>query len=200
MLKLEAKIRQEKGKKVKKLRKEGILPAVLYGPSLKPMNLEVDKKEFEKIYEKAGESSLISLEVKGKEYPVLIHQIQRDPIKEEILHVDFYHPSAKKKVEARVPLVFEGVAPAVKELGGTLIKNLSEVHLKGLAKNLPREIKINLGKLKNFEDLITVADLKLPPGVEVKERKEEIIAHVLPPEKEEKEEEKVEETAPLEKP
>jgi large subunit ribosomal protein L25 len=207
-LKISAKIRKEKGKKLKTLRKRGVLPAVLYGPKIKNLNLEIETKEFEKILEKAGESSLISLELKDeklkdKEFLVLIHDVQRDPLTQKPIHVDFYQPILKEKIEAKIPIIFEGEAPAVKEFGGTLVKNISEIEVRATPQNLPREIKVNISNLKKFEDAILVSDLKLPKGVEVKRAKDEVIARVLPPEKMEEEivkpvEEKIEEAGKVE--
>lgn len=183
-LKLRAKIRKEKAKKI---RKEGKIPAILYGPRLENVNLAVEEKEFEKVLKEAGESSLISLEVENgekKEYLVLIHDFQKDPVTDKIIHIDFFQPSLKEKVEAKVPLVFEGEPPAVK-MGGTLVKFMTEIEVKATPEKLPREIKVNLEKLKDFENVIVVGDLPLPKGVEVKRAKEEAIARVLPLEKEE---------------
>ncbi len=204
MLFLSAKVRNKIGKAVKKIRKEGIIPAILYGPKLKNIPLEINLKEFEKVFEVAGESSLISLEIEKKKTPVLIHEVQRDPLTGKPIHVDFYQPSLKEEIEARVALVFEGEAPAVKELGGTLIKNISEIEVKALPQNLPHEIKVNISQLKTFDDNILVKDLKLPEGVKILRNPEEIVAFVSQPEKVEEElvkpiEEKVEEVKKVEK-
>jgi len=205
MLSLKAKIREKVGKGLKELRKNKVLPAVLYGPEIKNLSLEVNEKEFEKVYGEAGESSLISLEVgenPPKKWQVLIHQTARDPLKGKFLHVDFYHPSSRKEVEAEIPLVFEGEAPAVKEMGGTLVKEIQVVEVKGLAQNLPREIKVDVGRLKRFEDRISIGDLKVPEGIKILRESDEMVANVAPPveeeeevpaEEAEKEEEKAEE-------
>lgn len=200
MLVLLAKIRKTLGRKVKNLRKKGLLPAVLYGPKVKNLALQVDLKEFEKVYKAAGESSLISLEVERgkKKTPVLIHDLKLDPVSEKPIHVDFYQPSLEEEIEAKVPLVFEGESLAVKELGGTLVKNITEVEVKALVQNLPHEIKVNLKPLKTFNDNILIKDLILRPGVKILKEPEEIVATCLPPEKVEEElkkplEEKVEE-------
>jgi len=208
MLTLSAKIRKDIGKKVKDLRKKGILPAVLYGFGIKNLSLEIDLKEFEKVYEEAGESSIVKLKIKNpkakiEEMSVLIKEVVRDPLTEKFLHVDFYQPRLKEEVEATVQLVFEGAAPAVKDFGGTLIKNFSEVKVKALPLNLPKEIKINIGKLKTFEDNILISDLELPTGVKILKEPKEIVASVSPPEKVEEElekpiEEKVEEVEKVE--
>ena len=204
MLSLSAKIRKDLGRKVKKLRKKGILPGVLYGPKVKATPLEINLKEFEKIYKEAGESSLISLEIEGKKSPVLIHEVARDPLTEKPTHVDFYQPRLEEEVEATIPLVFEGEALAVKDLGGTLVKNISEIDVKALPQNLPHEIKVNIQSLKTFEDSILIKDLEVPEGVKVLKDPEEIVAKVSPPEKVEEElvkpiEEKVEEVEKVEK-
>ena len=220
MLTLQAKIRKTLGKKVKTLRKRGVLPAVLYGPKLKEaLLLELDERKFEKVYKEAGESSLItlvitkgedeakasspSLEAEGKRFPVLIHEIQLAPLTGKPIHVDFYQPELKEEVEVLVPLVFEGIPPAVKDLGGTLVKNISEIRVKAKPQNLPHEIKIDIQSLKTFEDSILIKDLKLPEGVKISRNPEEIVAQVSPPEKVEEElvkpiEEKVEEVEKVE--
>ncbi len=202
MLTLSAKIRKEMGRKVNSLREKSILPAVLYGPKLENLALKVDLEEFEKVYSKAGESSLIKLKIescspknedkklKVREFLVLIHAIQKDPLTNKIIHIDFYQPSLKEKVEATVPLVFEGEAPAVKNLNGTLVKNISEIGVKALPQDLPHEIKVDIGKLESFEDNILVKDLDIPEGVEVLKEPEEIVALVSPPTKVEEELEK----------
>ena len=222
MLTLSSKIRKEVGKKVKSLRQQGILPAVLYGHKIKNLNLEVDSKEFEKIYSKAGESSLITLVIaKGKDeaeasslslnveekkqkFLILIHDIQFDPLTEKPIHIDFYQPELKEEVEVTVPLIFEGEAPAVKNLGGTLIKEISEIEVKAKSQNLPHEIKVDIGSLKTFEDNIKISDLKVPEGVKILKGPEEIVVSISRPEKVEEElekpvEEKVEEVEKVEK-
>lgn len=188
------------------LRKKGILPAVIYGPEVKNQLLEVNLKEFEKVYKAVGESTLVPLKIEGesKEYSVLIHDVDKDPLTRMPLHVDFYQPSLEKEIEAMVPIVFEGEAPAVKNLGGTLIKNILEVNVKAFPQNLPKEIKVNIGNLNTFEDHILIKDLNVPEGVKILKDPSEIVAKVTPVEKVEEElakpiEEKVEEVEKVEK-
>ena len=218
MLTLSAKIRKELGKKVKNLRKKDILPAVLYGPEIKNLFLEIDLKEFEKVYKEAGESSIIKLNIppsprlrlagknqkpKIEEVSVLIKEVVRDPLTDKFLHVDFYQPKLKEEVEATVPLVFEGESKAVKDLGGTLVKNISEIEVKALPLNLPKVIRVNIEKLKTFEDNILISDLETPEGVKILKEPKEVVALVSPPERIEEElekpiEEKVEEVEKVE--
>lgn len=214
MLTLSAKIRKEVGKKVKTLRKRGVLPGVLYGPKIKSIALEIDLKEFEQIYKEGGESTLISLEINSAgvkkspvrpqdKYLVLIHGIKKDPLTEKLIHIDFYQPRLDKEVGAKVPIIFEGGAPAVKDLGGTLIKNFSELEVKALPQNLPKDIKVNIETLRTFEDNILIKDLKVSQGVKILRDPEEIVISVSPPAKVEEElekpiEEKVEEVERVE--
>ena len=177
------------------MKNEGKIPAVVYGPGEKNANISVDEKEFKKVLHTAGESSLVELLVEkdpsagsGQEKrPVLIHEIQKDPVSDRIIHIDFFQASLKEEVEVAIPLVFEGEAPAEKDLGGTLNKNMLEIEVKALPQNLPHEIKVNVDGLKTFEDQITVKDLVLPANVAVLKNPDEIVASVLPPQKVEEE-------------
>jgi len=200
MITLQAKIRKDFGRKTKSIKKQGRIPAVVYGSGVKNFSIEVDEKEFKKVFEKVGESSLIELSIDDdkEKKPVLVHEIQKDPVSDKIIHIDFFQPSLKKEVEVMIPLIFEGTAPAEKDLGGTIVKNMSEIEIKALPQDLPREILVNINALKNFKDHILIKDLILPEGVKVLKKPDEIIISVLPPEKVEEElalpiEEKVEE-------
>ena len=169
-------------KRTPKKRNKESIPGVLYGPGMENIVLEVDSKEFMKAYEDAGESSLINLEpFEGSEkYLVLIHDTQRDPLTGNIIHIDFYQPDLKKEVEVEVPLRFTGEAPAVKELGGTLVRNFLEVEVSALPEKLPYDIEVNVDKLVTFDDIVTIADLVVPEGVEILKESDEIIALVTP--------------------
>jgi large subunit ribosomal protein L25 len=191
MFKIIAQERKE-NEKADKIRKEGLVQAVLYGEGIKNLNLKIKNKDLKEAYEKAGESSLIELQLGEKSIPCLMHQVAQDPVRGEFIHIDFFHPSAKKKIEAEVELVFEGESPAVEEMGGVLVKEIQHLPVKALAQNLPKEIKVDVSLLKNLEDRILVKDLKMPLGVEALKEKEEIVALVVEP-KEEKIEEKSEE-------
>jgi len=196
MLSLQAKIREKFGRKTESLRKKGIIPAVLYGTGIKNVPIEVDEKEFEKVYREAGESSLISLRINDKKYQVLIHDVAQDPVEGKFLHIDFYHPSSRKEVAAEVSLVFEGEEEIQKETNGNLIKEFQSVEVKGLPQDLPKEIKVDLTSLQNIGDKILVKDLKTSGSVKILKDPEEIVAVIVAPEKfeeEKKEEEKIEE-------
>jgi len=178
MVSIKATIRDKKTKP-EVLRKKGFVPGVLYGEDTKNASVFVGEKDFEKTLKEAGETTIVELEVSGKKTDVLIHQIEKDPVSGKTIHVDFFHPSSKKKMEAKVPFVFEGESEAVKSLGGVLIRELDEINLKGLARDLPKDIIIDVSVLATLEDKITVGDLKLPEGLEIAGHHiEDIIAHI----------------------
>lgn len=186
------------------LRKDGVLPGVLYGSEIKNTPLEVDLKEFKKVFTEAGGSSLVSLEIGKDKFLTLIYEVKNDPLTEEPIHVDFYQPKLTEEIEVTIPIIYEGEAKAVKDLGGTLIKEIQDIKIKALPQNLPHAIKVSVAKLNTFGDVVLIKDLELPQGVKVLRDKNEIIAKVVPPEKVEEElekpiEEKVEEVEKVEK-
>jgi large subunit ribosomal protein L25 len=181
MLNLTVKIRNSEKKE------DGKIFGVLYGPKIENKNIEVDRKEFERIYKESGLSSLINLKLEGKDFPVLIHDFQRNPLTNDFTHVDFYQPNLEEKIEAKVPLVFEGESKAVKDLEGTLIKHIQEIGVKAFPHKLPKEIKINIEGMDNLEDVIMVKDLNVSEEVEILRDPEEIIISISAPENVEEE-------------
>ncbi len=166
----------------KKVAEPGMIPAVLYGPGLENVLLQVERKSFEKVFQEVGET-LISLKVdNGQAYSVLIYDTQKNPRTLELIHIDFYQPNLKEEVETEVPLEIEGEAPAVKNLEGTLITNIKELKIKALPSNLPNKIKVDVSGLKTFDDFILVKDIKVPQGVTVLDNPEEIVVQVVEPE------------------
>jgi len=164
------------GKKLKGSRAEGKLPVVLYGKNKETTSLFVNSIEFEKILRQAGESSVIELNEGGKKVAdVLIHDFTNEPIKGAFVHADFYAVDMNNIIEATVPLVFEGIAPAEKTLGGILVKVIHEVEVEALPASLPHELTVDLSKLGTFEDRIMVGDIKLPDGVKMLTKSDEIV-------------------------
>ena len=185
MISLKAKIRKEMGRKTNDLRASDRIPAVVYGHKVKNILLDIDYKEFQNVLRKAGESSLIELDVEGEKEKksVLVHEIQKNPVTDQFIHVDFFQASLTEEVEVEVPLDFEGTSVAVKDLGGTLVKNISELKVKALAKDLPHEILVSIEALNTLEDHILVKDLVLPKGVRAMAKPDEIVVSVSEPEK-----------------
>ena len=183
---LNAKGREIIGKKVASVRAEGLIPAVVYGRTTEPRSISVPYNVFEKTYRQAGESTLIDLVIDGVgTIKTLIQDVQRDAVSDRMTHIDFYAVTMTEKLTAQIPLKFVGVAPAVKELGGTLVKNISEVEVRCLPGDLVHEIEVSLDSLKTFEDTITIADISVPSGVEILGSEDTIAATVMAPMSEE---------------
>jgi len=175
--------RETIGKKVKRYRKDGMVPAVLYGGKSKNATpLLVSGKEFGAVYKKAGESSLVELELSEKDIRhVLVHEVSRHPVTETFLHVDFYEVRMDEKIKTKIPLLFTGESAAVKNDGGLLVKVLHEIEIECLPADLPHDLTVDISVLAKFHDSIRVKDLKLPKGVEALAPAEETIALVNEP-------------------
>jgi large subunit ribosomal protein L25 len=182
---LKATVRELVGKKVKSLRKQDMIPAVMYGHKIAAQNLAVQYIDFKRVYSKAGESALIELEVAGKKINALIHDLQHDPMSGKFTHVDFFQVNMKEEVETEIPLEFVGESEAVKAHGGVLIKNMDSIEVKCLPADLPEKYEIDLSALKTFDDVITVKDLKISDKIEILLDSETVIALVAAPRTEE---------------
>ncbi len=168
-----------------------IIKAVVYGPSYPSTAIVINQKDFTKLYKAAGESSVITLTGLKVDQDVLIHDVQVDVRNGNIIHADFYALKKGQKVTVNVPLVFVGVAEAVKAHGADLVKNMFEVEIEAEAKDLPHEIEIDLSVLKELDDNISVADIKAPAGVKILSNETDVIVTASKHE-EEKEEESTE--------
>jgi len=173
--------REEVGKKTNQLREAGLVPAVMYGFETEPTNISVAQNDFDRLYEQAGESTVIELEVAGEKHSVLIQDIQRNPLTDFVTHIDFRRINMKEKVEAEIELVIEGIAPAVKELGGTLVQVREDIEVLALPNALVRSIAVDVTKLVTFDDVVRVGDLTIPEGIEVKTEADKTVALVQPP-------------------
>jgi len=181
-LKLSASKRDFIGKKVNVLRKQGIIPVVLYGHKVESQSLSVDYRDFEKVFKEAGESTLINFSVDGQApTKVLIQDVAVDPVKGSFLHVDFYQVNMDEKLKAHIELKFIGESEAVKSFGGVLVITVDTVEVECLPKDLIHQIEVDLSVLKTFEDSIHVSDLKMPAGVVAMAPADEVIALIQPP-------------------
>ena len=184
------------GRKVKKLRKEGIIPANVFGKKVKSLAVQVSRKDLETAFAKSGETGLIQLRVgkEDKSRPVLMANLQRNPVTHDLLHVDFHEVDLTQKVTVAVPIEISGESPAVKEKGAVLITLLDEVKVEALPTDLPEKIAVDIGILSNFGDSITVKDLPIDRvKVKVLVDEDEAVFMVQQP-KEEGETEKTQET------
>ncbi|MCX6705895.1 MAG: 50S ribosomal protein L25 [Candidatus Woesebacteria bacterium] len=179
---LKAKVRKEVGRKVKLLRKEGILPANIYGKKIKSESIQIDLKEFLDVYKKVGDTKLFYI----NERPVLVANIQKNPVSDALLHVDFHQVDLKEKVEAKVPVELTGESPAEKQSIGTVVQYLNEIEVEALPTDLPDKFEIDISKLTEVDQSIHVKDLPYDKSkIEVKTDLEEILVKVEPPQKEE---------------
>jgi large subunit ribosomal protein L25 len=185
MVKLEVKKREIFGRKVKNLIKEGFIPAEIYGHGFENIHVALPAKDFIKVFKQAGESSLVTVNFEGNEFPVVIHDIQKDNLGEKIIHVDLYRVRMDEKIRTKVPLKFINEPPAVKEKGGILVKTVEEVEIEALPANLPHELEVDLSKLVEIHQTLHGSDIIVPSGVKVFIEPEMGIATVIEPQKEE---------------
>ncbi len=201
MLTLKAQLRELKGRKTKKIREEGLIPAVVYGHGFKSKSIQVLALDFKKVFKETGESTLINLEIDGaKPIKVLVYDLQFHPLKDSLEHVDFYKIKEGEKIKVETALNLIGEALAVKELGGVLFQNLNKVEIECLPEDLINEIEVDISVLKTFEDIIRVKDLNIPSKVKILDEAEEMVVQVERPREEIEEEKPTEEEVEEEKP
>ncbi len=182
---IEATKRDVIGKKVKALRRQGKLPAVIYGHQFSPLPILLDYRQASHSLAGVSSSHLIDLNVEGQKIPVLVRERQYHPISGNLIHVDFLAVSMTEALRAFVPIELEGEAPAVKNFGGVVVTGLEEIEVECLPKDLPEKISVDLSKLEKIGDGIYVKDLSVPEGVEVLSDSDEMIVIVTAPEGEE---------------
>ncbi len=168
----------------KTVRADGKVPCVLYGNDVDHTQLACDYSELYRTYAKAGESVLVELDIDGKKVPVLFHELQFEPVSDEITHVDFFAVDMKKEIEARVPLRFTEESLAVKELGGVLVTVMDHVSVKCLPTALPSHLEVSIEKLDTFADSVVVSDIAIPSGVAITDDLEAMVATVQEPRRE----------------
>jgi len=169
------------GRKTAAIRAEGLVPGVVYGSGQEPQNIQFDRHAFVKLYEESGSSSIIELDVDGSKVNVLMYDYQLDPLRDEVIHADFRAVDMNKPLEADVRLEYVGESAAVKGLGGTLVTPNETITIKALPAKLLKSVRVDLSKIKTFEDSFRVADLELPEGVEVITDANRTVAIVIPP-------------------
>ncbi|MBN1526625.1 MAG: 50S ribosomal protein L25 [Candidatus Omnitrophica bacterium] len=183
---LKVETRDDTGKAVaKKLRKEGLIPAVVYRGGKDAMNLKLPSGDMEKVlHTKAGENVIITLKVSGakatKDKTVVVKEIQRDPVKDSILHVDFNEISLTEMIKVNVPLAAKGEAPGVKNDGGTLEHVIWELQVECLPTDIPEKVDVDVSNM-NIGDSVLVKNLMVPEGVKVLNDPELIALIVKPP-------------------
>lgn len=169
----------------KNMRKAGNVPGVIYGNTMKNTAIQCNAKELHGVYVKAGENTLVDVDIGGKKVPCLIHAVAFDPVTSAYEHIDLYAVDMTKNVTTHVPVTFEGECPAVKNHGGVLLTVHSQLEVTCLPADIPESFIIDLSVLENLHDSVTVAKLKIPKGVVITKAPETAIVIVQEPRKEE---------------
>ena len=164
------------GKKVKRLRREGLVPGVVYGPVMKEtVSVAVDGRVFSKFYMAHGHSTIFTLKWDGGSQPVLIREVQVDPVRRDILHIDFFAPNMRQKLRQAVPVVLRHEG----DHEGVLQQVLSEIEVEALPADLPHEIDVDASRLSSIGDSLHVSDITPPPGVTIVVEPETVIASIV---------------------
>lgn len=182
-IKLKAVKRELIGRKVKKLRKEGLIPANVYGKKIKSISVSLEKDGFEKVHRQVGETGVVKLLIEGEkeERPILIQNLQLDPVTEMPLHVDLRQIILTEKVTARIPVEISGIAPAASQKLGILIQTVSEIEVESLPMDLPEKFVVDVSKLANVGDEIKVKDLAVDKTKVTLEVEDELVLAKIEP-------------------
>jgi large subunit ribosomal protein L25 len=196
---LEVEKREVVGKQVKRLRREGKVPAVVYGPDLEPLSLSIDERELRHVLLEAGGTQLIELTLSdGKTIPTLARSVQRDPVVGSMLHVDFYQVSMNRPITAEVPVILSGELPMVETGAAVLIQGTNSLLIEALPAHLPPHIEVDITVLENIGDQILVGDLEMPGDARTLTDDTELVVKLDYPRMIEEEEEEEEELLFLE--
>jgi large subunit ribosomal protein L25 len=175
--KISAEPRTTLGKEVKRLRREGIVPGVIYGPAVDgPQSISLDAREFDNLYQRAGSSQLVDVTVGKASRTVFIRHVERDPLKHTLVHAELYAPNLNKATEIIVAVVTVG-EPSDRGQG-VLNHGRADVTVRGLPADIPQSFEVDLSKLENIDDAILVSDLAVPEGVEILTPGDELIVRL----------------------
>jgi large subunit ribosomal protein L25 len=182
-IELKTSSRQILGKKVKRLRADGLIPAVLFGAKVPTTHIQVDERDLSKALQDAGATSLISLYIDDEPEPhvVLAREIQRDILTSRLQHVDFYQVQLDRKVKTMPALEIVGQSPLVEEGAAVLVQVLTQLEVECLPTDLINSIQVDITPLQTLNDSITIGDLDVPPGVSILADPGDVVASVVPP-------------------
>lgn len=178
-MKLDVTKRSRTGRRTKAVRREGLLPGVIYGAGMESVPIEMDSHDASRLLDRASRSTLIELSLDGESHTVLVREVQRDVIRRDYLHVDFLNVAMDVRITAEVPIELVGSAPAAKETGVVLVTGLTTVEVEALPADLMDRITVDLGSLEQIDDSITVADLFVGENVELLTDPDELVARVI---------------------
>lgn len=178
-------VQERETMKARNLRKKQFIPAVYYGHGVDNKQLQIDYNTFHKVFKQAGYNTIIELELGEDKLMVLLQEVDTDPVSDRYAHIDFIAVKAGEKITTNIPLSFINQAPAVKELGGMLLRKKDEVEVRCLPKDLIHEIEVDLSVLTDFNIHISVADLKVPDTIEILDAEDIALCSVNAPKTEE---------------
>ena len=180
-LKLER--REITGKKVKRLRRAGIIPAHVYGADIQPASLQVEERELNRLLPQVGANIPVSVEYDGQdgENICFVREVQRHPVSDEIIHVDFMRVDVTRAVSAEVPLALVGTSAAVSQMAGTMLQSLQTLLIEALPMNMPAEIPVDISVLADLDSSLSVRDITVPGDVTVLNDPDDAVIRVAAP-------------------
>jgi large subunit ribosomal protein L25 len=178
-LTLETEKRDIVGKKVKQLRKKGLIPANVFGPGFQSVSLTVDAKNFQQAYRVAHETGIVYLKLGTDLIPTLVRTVQKHPVDSNILHVDFRKIDLKQKIETTVPIEVVGESIAVTQLGGVLLKQHDQLTIEALPEDIPEHIEVDISTITELGQDIRVSTLTKSTAYEIKEEPDTVIVSVI---------------------
>jgi large subunit ribosomal protein L25 len=176
-------LREILGKRVARLRRQGVLPANIYGHALESVSVQVDGEEFERLMRASTANEVIDVKVSGERSarPVVVHKIQRNPLTSAALHADFYQVSLREKMRAAVPIMVTGQSEAVETYNGVLVHALDEISIEALPLDIPTHLEVDISVLAELESSVHVRDLVVPGNVTVLNEPDAVVVKVESP-------------------
>ena len=171
------------GKKVRQLRRQGLIPVHVYGAGIEPANLQVDDRTLNRLLLQIGSNIPVSVvyEDQDEENICFVREVQRNPVTESVIHVDFLKVDVSRTVSTEVPLAIIGIAPAVIQMAGTLLQNVQSLLIEALPMDMPAEVPLDVSGLVDFDVSVSVRDVQVPGNVIVLNDPDDVIARVAPP-------------------
>ena len=171
------------GKKVRQLRRQGLIPVHVYGAGIEPANLQVDDRTLNRLLLQIGSNIPVSVvyEDQDEENICFVREVQRNPVTESVIHVDFLKVDVSRTVSTEVPLAIIGIAPAVTQMAGTLLQNVQSLLIEALPMDMPAEVPLDVSGLVDFDASVSVRDVQVPGNVIVLNNPDDVIARVAPP-------------------
>ncbi len=175
---LQVQKRDTLGRGVKALREQGLIPGELYGKGMENLHVAIPAKDFKKVFKQAGENTVVTVLLNEKKYPVMIHDVSYDRLTDEVASVDLHQIRMDEKLRVAVPIEFIGMAPAVKEKGGVLVKPLQEIEVEALPLDIPHTLTADVSTILDIGQSVQVKDLAIPKGVRVLVDADAVVATV----------------------